>query len=108
LHPKKDNILKLINLLNLSGFEVAGIDNKDFDEIGEIDTFDGSIVDFDEGDDNKIIVSKQFRIANKLTKSDVLIDSMPKMIEDNENLKGVFAIVSQNVYDYPFKRVKIN
>ena len=109
LHPKKDNILKLANLFKLIGFSVnESIDDKEFDEIDELDTFDGAIVYFDEGNDDIILVNNQFKIANKIKSDEIQINSQTKKVVLDENLKGVFGIIHQDVIDYPFKRVKIN
>ena len=109
LHPKKENILKLANLLKLVNFEVDGIDDNNFDEIDELDTFDGAVVYVADGDENSIIVSPQFKIANKITTESIKVDGVSKNIILDENLKGVFGIIFEENYNqYPFKRVKIN
>ena len=108
-HHKKNNILKFLNLFRLAGFEVESfIENYEFEEIDDIETFDGAIVYVKEGKDNNIIVSKQFKIANKLNSNKILVDGIEKNVIENPNLKGVFGIVSDEVKTYPFKRVKIN
>ena len=109
LHHKKDNILKLLNLLKLANFEVNQfIEDYNFDEIDDIETFDGSIVYIKEGEDNNIIVSKQFKIANKIASDKIRIDGVEKNVIEDKNLKGVFGIISDKVEEYPFKRVKID
>ena len=109
LHHKKDNILKLLNLLKLANFEVNQfIEDYNFDEIDDIETFDGSIVYTKEGEDNNIIVSKQFKIANKTGSDKIRIDGVGKNVIEDKNLKGVFGIISDKVKEYPFKRVKID
>ena len=107
LHPKKENILKLLNLLKLANFEVDGIDGE-LEEIDELDTFDGSIVYVEDGENNEIIVSKQFKIANKINKDEILVDGKLKQVKEDENLKGVFGVIFDKIDTYPFKRVKIN
>ena len=108
-HPKKDNILKLLTLLKLADIkvDVENIDNE-LDEIDELDSFDGSVVYFCDGDNDEIVVSKQFKIANKINKDTILVDNKEKKVIEDENLKGVFGIVYENCEDYPFKKVKIN
>jgi len=109
LHPKKDNILKLANLLKLVNFEVnESIDNNEFDEVDELDTFDGSIVYVADGDSDEIIVSKQFKIANKINADEIKVNEKTKKVIEDENLKGVFGIIFEQNNEYPFKRVKIN
>ena len=108
-HHKKDNILKLLNLFRLAGFEVEHfIENGELEEIDDIETFDGAIVYVKDGEDNNIIVSKQFKIANKVNSNKILVDGTEKNVIENPNLKGVFGIISDKVTSYPFKRVKIN
>ena len=108
LHPKRDNILKLVNLLKLVNFEVVdGINDTNFDEIDELDVFNGSVVYVADGEDDTLLVSKQFKIANKITKETVLVDEKLKKVKEDENLKGVFGIIFEDYKEYPFKRVKI-
>ncbi len=107
-HPKKDNILKLLNLLKLANIKVDGIDDSNLEEIDELDSFDGSVVYFCDGDSDEIIVSKQFKIANRINKDTILVDNKEKKVIEDENLKGVFAVVYDKCEDYPFKKVKIN
>ncbi|NPA55330.1 MAG: hypothetical protein GXO40_03115 [Epsilonproteobacteria bacterium] len=112
LHPKKDNILKLANLLKLAGFEVHdGIDDTDFEEIDELDTFDGSIVYCCDGDDDVLLISNQFKIANKITSDEVIVQlrntSLTKKIKIDDDLKGVFGIIYEAAVAYPFERVTI-
>ena len=57
-HPKKDNILKLLNLLKLASIETEGIEGE-LEEIDELDSFDGSVVYCCDGEEDKIIVSNQ-------------------------------------------------
>jgi len=110
LHPQKENILKLANLLKLAGFEVTQfIENDNIEEISELDTFDGSIVYFVDDNKDEVIVSNQFKIANKINSNEIKIDNKLKKVVEDENLKGVFGIVfEENIEEYPFKRVKIN
>ena len=109
LHPQKENILKLVNLLKLAGFKVnQSINDDNIDEVEELDTFDGSIVYVADGNNNDIIVSKQFKIANKINQEEILVDNTPKKVIEDENLKGVFGIIFENIDKYPFKRVKIS
>jgi len=108
-HPKSENILKFANLLKLVGFEVDNeMDNTDFDEIDELDTFDGSVVYVCDGDNDEILVSNQFKIANKINSDTILVDNKQKKVILDENLKGVFGIIFEEYDKYPFKRVKIN
>ncbi len=106
-HPKKDNILKLLNLLKLASIETEGIEGE-LEEIDELDSFDGSVVYCCDGEEDKIIVSKQFKIANKINKDTILVDNKEKKVIEDENLKGVFGIIYENTNNYPFKKVKIN
>jgi len=108
-HPKKENILKLANLFKLAGFSVnESIDDKNFDEIDELDTFDGSVVYVADGENDNILVSNQFKIANKIKNDKILVDSIEKNVISDENLKGVFGVIFEKYDKYPFKRVKIN
>ena len=59
----------------------------------------------DENDD--IIISNQFKIANKIKGDKVLVDGVEKNVVLNEDLKGVFGIIGKKTNEYPFKRVKI-
>ena len=106
LHPRKDNIFALLELLKVAGFEVFGIKNE-LEEIDEVDTFDGSIVYCCDDENNEIIVSKQFKIANKIRGDKILVDGVEKNIITNNDLKGVFGIIGEKTNSYPFKRVKI-
>jgi len=109
LHPKKENILKLANLFKLAGFSVnESIEDNNFDEIDELDTFDGSVVYICDGDNDEILVSNQFKIANKIKNDTILVDGKEKKVILDENLKGVFGIIYEKYDNYPFKRVKIN
>jgi len=109
LHPKKENILKLANLLKLANFEVnETIEDNNFDEIDELDTFDGAIVYVADGENNDILVSNQFKIANKIKSDEILIDGKTKKVILDENLKGVFGVIFEKYNEYPFKRVKVN
>jgi hypothetical protein len=108
LHPKKDNILKLLNLLNLANFKVSGIKDFEFDEIDELEVFDGAVVYIQDGNNDNILVSNQFKIANKINKNEILINSKPKKVVVDENLKGVFGIVFENTDEYPFQKVIIS
>ena len=67
-----------------------------------------AIVYIKEGEDNNIIVSKQFKIANKIGSDKIRIDGVEKNVIEDKNLKGVFGIISDKVKEYPFKRVKID
>ena len=109
LHPNKDNILKIANLFRLANFEVNEyIEDNEFDEIDEVDTFDGSVVYVCDGDNEEILVSNQFKIANKIKNDTILVDGKEKKVILDENLKGVFGIIFEQNDKYPFKRVKIN
>ncbi len=108
LHPKKDNILKLLNLLNLANFKVSGIKDFEFDEIDELEVFDGAVVYIQDGNNDNILVSNQFKIANKINKNEILINNKPKKVVVDENLKGVFGIVFENTDEYPFQKVIIS
>jgi len=107
LHPRKENILKLANLLKLANFKVDGIDSDELEEIEDLDTFDGSVVYVCDGENDEILVSNQFKIANKIKSDKVLVDTKEKKVILDENLKGVFGIVFEKYDQYPFKRVKI-
>ena len=106
LHPKKTNILAFLYLLNLANFKVLGIEDE-LEEIDEIDTFDGSIVYCCDDENDDIIISNQFKIANKIKGDKVLVDGVEKNVVLNEDLKGVFGIIGKRTNEYPFKRVKI-
>ena len=106
LHPRKDNIFALLNLLKLANFKLFGVE-KELEEIDEIDTFDGSIVYCCDDENDDIIVSNQFKIANKIRGDKVLVDGVEKNVVLNEDLKGVFGIIGEKTDKYPFKRVKI-
>jgi len=106
LHPKKTNILAFLYLLNLANFKVLGIEDE-LEEIDEIDTFDGSIVYCCDDENDDIIISNQFKIANKIKGDKVLVDGVEKNVILNEDLKGVFGIIGEKTNEYPFKRVKI-
>jgi len=109
LHPRKENILKIANLFRLANFEVNEyIEDNKFDEIDELDTFDGSVVYVCDGDNEEILVSNQFKIANKIKNDTILVDGKEKKVILDENLKGVFGIIFEQNDKYPFKRVKIN
>jgi len=110
LHPNKENILKIANLFRLANFEVNEyIENNEFDEIDELDTFDGSVVYVCNGKNDEILVSNQFKIANKIKSNEILVNNIPKKVILDENLKGVFGIIFEdNIDSYPFQRVKIN
>jgi NADH-quinone oxidoreductase subunit F len=109
LHPRKDNILKLANLLRVK-FNVNNfLDDTNLDEIDEIDEFNGSVVYLDDCESDEILISNQFKIANKIQKDKVLINnSQEKKVVLDENLKGVFGIICEKTDKYPFERVKIN
>ena len=109
LHPKKDNILKLANLLRIKFKVNEFIEDLELDEIDDnIEEFNGSVVYLDECDNNTILVSNQFKIANKIKSDKILVDSKEKQVVLNENLKGVFGIICEKSDSYPFKRVKIS
>jgi hypothetical protein len=109
LHPRKENILKLANLLKLAGFDVNEyIEDNNFEEVDELDTFDGAVVYIADGANNDILVSNQFKIANKIKTDKILVDGKEKNVILDENLKGVFGIIFETTDNYPFKRVKIN
>jgi len=107
-HPRKENILKLANLLKLANFEVDGINSDEIEEVEELDTFDGSVVYVCDGENDELLVSNQFKIANKIKSDTILVDGKEKKVILDENLKGVFGIVFEKTDEYPFKRVKIN
>jgi len=108
LHPKKENILKLANLLR-SKFKVNEfIEDFNLDEIDELEEFNGSVVYLDECENKNILVSNQFKIANKIKSDKILVDNKEKQVVLDENLKGVFGIICEKSNSYPFKRVKIN
>jgi NADH-quinone oxidoreductase subunit F len=108
LHPKKENILKLANILR-SQFKVNKfIENTDLDEIDDIEEFNGSVVYLDECENNDILVNNQFKIANKIKNDKILINSKEKNVVLDENLKGVFGVICEKTDKYPFERVKIN
>jgi len=106
LHPRKDNIFALLDLLKLGGFEVFGVE-KELEEIDEIDTFDGTVVYCCDDENSEIIVSEQFKIANKIRGDKVLVNGVEKKIITNSDLKGVFGIIGEKSNSYPFKRVNI-
>ena len=109
LHPRKENILKIANLFKLAGFNVnESIEDNEFDEIDELDTFDGSVVYVCDGANDEILVSNQFKIANKINRDIILVDNKEKKVILDENLKGVFGVIFEQNNKYPFKRVKIN
>jgi len=108
LHPKKENILKLANLLRVKFRVNEFIEETNLDEIDDIEEFNGSVVYLDECENDKILVSEQFKIANKIRKDKILVDSKEKRVVLDENLKGVFGIICEKSESYPFKRVKIN
>ena len=109
LHPRKENILKLANLLKLAGFDLnESIEDTNFEEVDELDTFDGAVVYIADGENDDILVSNQFKIANKIKSDTILVDNKTKNVILDENLKGVFGIIFEKTDTYPFKRVKIN
>jgi NADH-quinone oxidoreductase subunit F len=108
LHPKKDNILKLANLLRKKFKVNEFINNTNLDEIDDIEEFNGSVVYCDDCENDNILISNQFKIANKINSDKILLDSKEKNVILDENLKGVFGIICENTDKYPFKRVKIN
>jgi len=108
LHPKKENILKLANLLR-SKFKVNKfIEETNLDEIDDIEEFNGSVVYLDECESNDILVNNQFKIANKIKSDKILINSKEKNVVLDENLKGVFGVICEKTDKYPFEKVKIN
>jgi len=108
LHPKKENILKLANLLR-SKFRITKfIKDSELDEIDDIEEFNGSVVYLDECESNCIFVNNQFKIANRITSDEILINSKEKNVVLDENLKGVFGVICEKTNKYPFERVKIN
>jgi len=109
LHPRKKNILKIVNLFRLIGFNVNEyIDSYSLDEIEELETFDGSVVYIEKGNNNKLLISPQFKLANKITTNKIFVDKKEKEVIIENNLKGVFGIVFEDYDKYPFKRVQIN
>jgi len=115
LHPKVENIKKFLSILrDFGGFKISGIDLKseyNLDEISELDSFDGSVVYCCEDklvvEENEILCSNQFIIANKIKSFEVLVDNELKKIKKVDNLKGTFGIICKKSDEYPFKRVKI-
>jgi NADH-quinone oxidoreductase subunit F len=108
LHPQKENILKLANLLRKKFKVNEFIENTNLDEIEDIEEFNGSVVYCDYCANDNILISNQFKIANKINSDKILIDSKEKNVILDENLKGVFGIICEKTDKYPFKRVKIN
>jgi NADH-quinone oxidoreductase subunit F len=108
LHPQKENILKLANLLRKKFKVNEFIKNTDLDEIDEIEEFNGSVVYLDECDNDNILISNQFKIANKINSDKILVNSKEKNVILDEKLKGVFGIICEKTDKYPFERVKIN
>ncbi len=134
LHPKLENIKKFLSILrDFGGFKIKGISLPNFftpsdpvlseisetqkmyeynlDEISELDSFDGSVVYCCEDklvvEENEILCSHQFIIANKIKSFEILVDDEIKKIKKVENLKGTFGIIYKQTNEYPFKRVKI-
>jgi hypothetical protein len=108
LHPQKENILKLANLLRKKFKVNEFIADTNLDEIEDIEEFNGSVVYLDECENDNILISNQFKIANKINSDKILVDSKEKNVILDENLKGVFGIICEKTDKYPFKRVKIN
>lgn len=108
LHPQKENILKLTNLLRKKFKVNKFIEDTNLDEIEDIEEFNGSVVYCDECENENILISKQFKIANKINSDKILVDSKEKNVVLDESLKGVFGIICEKTDKYPFKRVKIN
>ena len=115
LHPKVENIKKFLSILrDFGAFKISGIDlsnEYNLDEISELDSFDGSVVYCCENklvvEENEILCSNQFIIANKIKGFEVLVDNEVKKVKKIENLKGTFGIIYKKTNEYPFKRVKI-
>ena len=134
LHPRVENIKKFLYILrDFGGFKIKGISLPNFftpsdpvlnevsetqksyeynlDEISELDSFDGSVVYWCEDklvvEENEILCSNQFIIANKIKSFEVLVDNEVKKVKKVENLKGTFGIIYKETNEYPFKRVKI-
>ena len=134
LHPKLENIKKFLSILrDFGGFKIKGISLSNFftssdpvlseisetqkmyeynlDEISELDSFDGSVVYCCEDklvvEENEILCSHQFIIANKIKSFEILVDDEIKKIKKVENLKGTFGVIYKQTNEYPFKRVKI-
>jgi len=134
LHPKVENIKKFLSILrDFGGFEIKGISLPNFltptdpvlseicetqkryeynlDEISELDSFDGSVVYCCEDklvvEENEILCSNQFIIANKIKNFEILVDNEPKKVKKIKDLKGTFGIIYKKTKEYPFKRVKI-
>jgi hypothetical protein len=133
-HPKIENIKKFLCLLrDFGGFEIEGVDlpvffepsdpilaeivevekeyEIEFDEIDELDAFDGSVVyccnDRFVVKDDEVLASQQFVIANKIKSLSVEIEGEVKKLHKLKDLKGTFGIILKDTGDYPFKRVKI-
>ena len=133
-HPKIKNIKKFLTLLrDFAGFKIKGIKlpiwlkpsdpileeimeteklYEDYiDEIDELPSFDGSVVyeciDFNVVDENELLCSNQFVIANKIKSLKVKVNGEIKEIKKIPELKGTFGIIFKKEDDYPFKRVKI-
>ena len=134
LHPKVENIKKFLCILrDFGGFRIKGISLPNFltpndpilseisetqrsyeynlNEISELDSFNGSIVYSSEDkplvEENEILCSNQFIIANKIKSFKILVDNEPKKVKKIKNLKGTFGIIFNKTNEYPFKKVKI-
>jgi len=108
LHPKKENILKLANLLRKKFKVNEFINDTNLDEIEDIEEFNGSVVYLDECENDNILISNQFKIANKINSDKVSVNSKNKNVILDDNLKGVFGVICEKTDKYPFERVKIN
>ncbi|HIQ50539.1 MAG TPA: hypothetical protein EYH54_01040, partial [Nautiliaceae bacterium] len=134
LHPKVENIKKFLSILrDFEDFKIRGISLPNFftpsdpvfsetsktqrsyeynlEEISELDSFDGSVVYCCEDklvvEENEILCSNQFIIANKIKNFEILVDNEPKKVKKIKDLKGTFGIIYKKTKEYPFKRVKI-
>jgi len=111
-HPSKDNILKLAYILKkYSNFDVNLFkEDENLDEVAELDTFDGAVVYFDDGECEDLIASPQFLIANRKKESQIvkINNQFTKKIVVDEKLKGVFGIVCEKIKGYVFQKVTIS
>jgi hypothetical protein len=111
-HPSYHNILKLSFILKKYGnFEVNHfIEDENLSELEDIDTFDGSVIYFDNTKKcDELIVSNQFLLANRKHNNDIINinNELKKIITVDDKLKGVFGIVCEESEGYPFRRVKL-
>jgi len=134
LHPKIENIKKFLTLLrDFGGFKIKGIKlpvwlkptdpileeimeteityEENLEPIDELPSFDGSVVyacdDFEVIDDDELLCSHQFVIANKIKSSKVKINGEIKRLKKLPDLKGTFGIIFKETNNYPFLKVEI-